>query len=115
MLSRGYGWIVSLLLGGQENLEVRGELIVGGTQAVEVRIAGYPFRRALHFALGVVDSELQASDHLTGEAAQIIFDLLGVGLCLVVFELVNTVRVNGGVSTGQVVRGRPGRGAVLPG
>src|ERR1700722_4904140 len=122
MLSRGYGWIVSLLLGVQEAPEFRGELIVAGVQAAEVRIAGYPFRRALHLALGVVDSELQAGDHLPGEVPQLVFDLLGVGLCLVVFgfanavfELVDTVRVNGGVNTGQVVRGRPGRGAALPG
>ncbi len=36
-------WIVSQVLGGQVLPEVLGARIVGGTQAAEIRIAGYPF------------------------------------------------------------------------
>src|ERR1700746_2931508 len=92
------GWVVSFLLVTEERRERPGFFLARPSQ---VRVVADPLRRALHFALGIADRELQATDHLPDQGIQL-------GL-----------RVHAGrerrVGAGQVIRGWPGGSAALPG
>ena len=91
-------WIVSFPLVIKKCHEA---VILSPGQLTEVRVVADPLRRALHLAFRIADRELQAGDHFLDQGIRLGFRI--------------RVGREGRVGASQVIRGWPGRSAVLPG